>query len=54
MHGTEEQWWIEKAAERQDIASMNNTKSFYESMRVILGPRVSHFSHLLDQESKNV
>ena len=38
----ENNWWAEKAAQIQSYANINDTKSFYEALKAVYGPR--HFS----------
>ena len=38
----ENNWWAEKAAQIQSYANINDTKSFYEALKGVYGPR--HFS----------
>ena len=38
----ENNWWAEKAAQIQSNANINDTKSFYEALKAVYGPR--HFS----------
>ena len=35
----ENNWWAEKAAQIQSYANINDTKSFYEALKAVYGPR---------------
>ncbi len=45
------EWWLKKAAELQLFADTNDIKGFYQSMKAIWGPRVSHPDQLLASDS---
>ena len=38
----ENKWWVQKAAQRQSYANINDTKNFYEALKGVYRP--SHFS----------
>ena len=40
-------WWLAKAAELQRFADTNDMKGFYQNMKTVWGPRVSHPDQLL-------
>ena len=40
-------WWLAKAAELQVLADTNDMRGFYQSMRAVWGPRISHPDQLL-------
>ena len=40
-------WWLTKAAELQALADSNNMRGFYQSMKAVWGPRISHPDQLL-------
>ena len=35
----ENNWWVEKAAQIQSYANINDTKSFYEALKAVHGPK---------------
>ena len=49
-----EKWWREKAQELQKASDTNNTKEFYQKLKVIYGPKSKATSPLLDTAGKTL
>jgi hypothetical protein len=48
------QWWLQKAAELQALADSNDIHGFYQSMKAVWGPRVSHPDQLLASDNSTL
>ena len=46
--------WQKDMAELQQLADLNDTKGFYQSMHVIWGPRVNHPDQLLASDNSTL
>lgn len=47
-------WWLAKAAELQSLADTNDMKGFYQSMKAVWGPNVSHPDQLLASDNSTL